>query len=126
MGITIEKLSELPFLIMETDMLDEQIKYYKEWSGTIGINDPQTIALCDELSELLTIRRKQIIAKINLYAECIRAAPDPLLREIMTLRFFDGLSWISVGIKMKMTDKSISKQVYRYLKKYNAATDNPD
>lgn len=71
------------------------------------------------------IRSKQLLClterkKLETY---ITGIPDSFLRQIFTLRFISGLPWFQVamhlsdGDKDGVTEDSVKKQCYRYLKK---------
>lgn len=71
------------------------------------------------------IRSKQLLClterkKLETY---ITGIPDSFLRQIFTLRFISGLPWFQVamhlsdGEKDSVTEDSVKKQCYRYLKK---------
>lgn len=71
------------------------------------------------------IRSKQLLClterkKLETY---IAGIPDSFLRQIFTLRFINGLPWFQVamhlsdGMKEGITEDSVKKQCYRYLKR---------
>lgn len=86
----------------------------------------QKIALRDACMGV--IRSKQLLCltertKLETY---IAGIPDSLLRQIFTLRFINGLPWFQVAMHLSdgsgvkdVTEDSVKKQCYRYLKSEN-------
>jgi hypothetical protein len=131
--MTIAKLTQLRYLVLEPDLIDQRIEHYKkqitpEWPEDLAALCPVAVKLCkawnaaaNEQIEMLRDLRARVEAEVARCAECIRNAPDPLLRTIMTLRFFDGLSWDAISLQMRMGGgRSHEAAVRRYLKKYVA------
>ena len=87
----------------------------------------QKIAMRDACAGV--IRSKQLLCmtertKLETY---IASIPDSFLRQIFTLRFINGLPWFQVAMhladgddaKENVTEDSVKKQCYRYLKSEN-------
>lgn len=75
----------------------------------------------DEIMELDAIISAKIIQSMverRRIERYIADIPDSLTRQIFTLRFVDGLSWLQVANKIggDNTEDSVKKTCYRYIK----------
>jgi len=70
-----------------------------------------------DLSVIISTKQLRCIHERNRLERYIQDIPDSLTRQIFTLRFINGLSWLQVAASIggNNTDKSVSKVCYRHL-----------
>lgn len=73
----------------------------------------------EQVQESLCRRRLTLAEKEAAVTAYIGSIPDSLLRQILTLRFVDGLSWTAVAHKIGggNTEESVKKAFYRFFAK---------
>lgn len=73
----------------------------------------------EQVQESLCRRRLALAEKEAAVTAYIGSIPDSLLRQILTLRFVDGLSWTAVAHKIGggNTEESVKKAFYRFFAK---------
>lgn len=138
--MTKKELSQLRHLKKEIELLQKQIaeadtsKYMvsdvvegsaKEWPYNKrtfkieGINVPRYEKHMQRLKKKLERRLEELMEMRERLEEYIDTVPDSLIRQILTLRYVNGLSWrqIAVHIGGGNTADSVRKACMRYLKR---------
>lgn len=79
-----------------------------------------------DLQAVIAAKQIQCIHERARLERWISDIPDSLTRQIFTLRFVNGLSWVQVGLSIGggNTDFTVKKRCYRYLEKANKSTGN--
>lgn len=74
-----------------------------------------------DLSAIIAAKREQCIHKRRRLERYISDIDDSLTRQIFTLRFVDGLSWVQVARRVggSNTEKNVSVICYRYIKRHS-------
>lgn len=72
-----------------------------------------------DLEAIIAAKQLQCIHERNRLERWIVAVPDSLLRQIFTLRFINGLSWLQVAMHIGggNTEAGVKMLCYRYLDK---------
>lgn len=74
-----------------------------------------------DLQMIITAKQQQCIHERNRLERWIADIPDSLNRQIFTLRFINGLSWLQVAAHIGgNTEASVKMACYRYLDKINS------
>lgn len=124
----VKELSQLRFLNMEINQLKQRRQELISRAEKITnvITDMprggQGLDVKDELIDLIdliALKEKQCIIEQRRIERFIACAPDSLTRQILALRFVNGLSWRQVAFSVGggNTEDSVKKTAYRYLKK---------
>ena len=72
-----------------------------------------------DLKELISLNIQKCWYERNRLERYIQKIDDSQIRQIMTLRFVDGLRWEQVADELKgVTSESVKKQCYRYLRRH--------
>lgn len=87
----------------------------------------QKIALRDACVGVIHSKQLLCMTERTKLETYIAGIPDSFLRQIFTLRFINGLTWFQVALhlsdgddaKENVTEDSVKKQCYRYLKSEN-------
>ena len=129
--MTIRELSQLRWLNQEIERnkrrLAELDAAAKDTSSKItgiphaqGISDKTAIAA--EIADMRTILQAQMVAAVKEYSKLnryIAGVDDSLVRQILSLRYIEGLTWREVAENMgPNTEGSIKMAVLRYLQKH--------
>jgi len=71
-----------------------------------------------DVKKLIELKSEQLVCKYNRLNRYIQSVDDSLIRQILELRFIEGLNWNKVadGIGGNNTEDSIKKACYRFLK----------
>lgn len=128
--MTLKEISQLYYLNREIEMDQHRLEDLRaratSTTGTIG-DTPRAYGTQDkvskcvaeivDLSAIISAKQQQCIHERNRLERYIVAINDSLTRQIFTLRFINGLSWVQVAAHIggNNTDKSVSKACYRYL-----------
>lgn len=74
-----------------------------------------------DLEAIISAKLKQCLHERNRLERYIADIPDSLTRQIFTLRFINGLSWVQVAYSIggNNTEDGVKKICYRYISKIN-------
>lgn len=88
------------------------INLQKQFKDTDGIND---------LMQLMAAKQEHLISEYIEAEKFISSVNDSLVRQILTIRYIEGLSWSRTALKIGggNTPDSIRKMVYRYMERNN-------
>ena len=107
------KILELESRATNTSVRISDMPHGKSAGDKIGTIAPQLALYRAELTRSLE-RCCTELRKLNAY---ITACPDSLTRQILTLRFVDGLTWNQVAARIGGTSEyAVKKIVYRHLR----------
>lgn len=126
----VKELSQLRFLNMEINQLKQRRQELISRAEKITnvITDMprggQGLDVKDELIDLIdliALKEKQCIIEQRRIERFIACAPDSLTRQILALRFVNGLSWRQVAFSVGggNTEGSVKMICYRYINKSN-------
>lgn len=75
---------------------------YSRASGGTGDDRSleQTVARIDELTRQLTCQREELVSLRRSIGAAIDAVPEARLRELLRLRYIDGMSFEQIAVKM--------------------------
>lgn len=137
--MTLKELSQLYYLNREIEMDKNRIEELRAkaestsspLTGMPGNKNPENrleryIAELVDLEAIVTAKQLQCIHERNRLERYIADIEDSLTRQIFTLRFINGLSWIQVGFRVGggNTDKTVRMNCYRYLNRDKKNGDN--
>ena len=79
------------------------------------------IAEIVDLEAIIQAKITQCLHERNRLERYIAEIPDSLTRQIFTLRFINGLSWVQIAFSVGggNTEEGVRKKVYRYLEQAN-------
>lgn len=103
----IEQLKNLYYLPSEVVWLENDISHLK------STNDPAWAETIDLENKRLNICHKNI----EMLTSIINGVNDPILRQVLTLRFAVGLGWGQVAIKVGGTGAACKQMAYRWARK---------
>lgn len=88
-------------------------------------------ALAAEIADTVSIieaKQRMCIAEYNRLCRYIASIDDSLVRQIISLRFINGLSWrqVSNHVGGANTEESVKKIFYRFLRKSKSCPECPD
>ncbi len=127
--MTIKELSQLYYLKKEIAKLEKQLQDLQDAStrATVTVSDsPRSgrvsspTALGADICELKTMLediRQQRIAEYKRLLGYINSIEDSYTRQVMTLRFVDGLKWEEVADALNTTSWSVKHLCYRFVDK---------
>lgn len=127
--MTIKELSQLYYLKKEIAKLEKQLQDLQDAStrATVTVSDsPRSgkvsspTALGADICELKTMLediRRQRTAECKRLLGYINSIDDSYTRQVMTLRFVDGLKWEEVADALNTTSYSVKKLCYRFIEK---------
>ena len=88
---------------------------------TSGCGDSMARRVADiiDLKAIISAKRQQCVYERNRLERYINSIPDSLTRQIFSLRFINGLSWIQTAMSIGggNTEDGVRKRVYRYIKR---------
>ena len=128
--MTLKELSQLYYLNREIEMDQrrlEELRVLVESTSAPFTDMPRNpnidsrleryVAEIVDLTVIIATKQQQCIHERNRLERYINAITDSLIRQIFTLRFINGMSWLQVAAHIggNYTDKSVSKTCYRYL-----------
>lgn len=130
--MTLKELSQLYYLTREIETDQKRLEELEQIAGTPSLsqltgmphapnkNDSKVERLAAEIVDLQAIiaaRQIQCIHERARLERWISAIPDSLTRQIFTLRFVDGMSWVEVAVQIGggNTVDGVKKRCYRYL-----------
>lgn len=131
--MTLKELSQLYYLNREIEMDKQRLKILKDKSlglvsckitgmpNSSNYENPieRSIAEIADLEAIIFAKQQQCMYERNRLERYIADIPDSLTRQIFTLRFINGLSWLQVAIHIggDNTADSVKKVCYRYINK---------
>lgn len=112
--MTLRELNQLRYLRREIQMDAERLVRLEHQNTA---SDRQQIA---ELRKIISDKRVRCIRERNRLENHIASVKDSLVRQIMTLRFVDGLSWQGVAMRIGggNTENNVKKIIHRYLRSH--------
>lgn len=125
--MTIKELSQLYYLKKEIAKLEKQLQDLQDAStrATVTVSDsPRSgrvsspTALGADICELKTMLediRQQRIAEYKRLLGYINSIDDSYTRQVMTLRFVEGLKWEEVADELNTTSWSVKHLCYRFV-----------
>lgn len=128
--MTLKELSQLYYLNKEIEhdkqrLSELQSKAYVssspnlsgESGGGIGDRVGRYAAELSDIEAIIRAKQIQCIHERNRLERYIADIPDSLTRQIFTLRFIDGLSWVRVahGVGGGNTEAGVKMICYRYI-----------
>ena len=131
--MTIKELSQLSNLRKEIKLLEYRLKRLEDMSTNIApqiTGMPRASQVSEKVGKYATeiALLKDLIKKNKdeVWKECLRlenyisSIDDSLTRQIFTLRFVDGLTWVQVAHRIGgNTTGSVKMACYRYLENHN-------
>ena len=129
--MTLKELSQLYYLRKEIEMDKQRLEALRakaqspasassdgtpRTQNTVSRVERYTAAIV-ELEAVIAAKREQCIYERARLEKYIAEIPDSYIRQIFTYRFVNGLSWITVSIRLggKNTADGVKKACYRYL-----------
>ena len=128
--MTIKELSQLYFLNLEIEKQKQRLAELESDafnttpqltvmpSGTC-VNDKVGMYAAEiaDLKELISLNIQKCWYERNRLERYIQGIDDSQIRQILTLRFVEGLKWEEVADELKgVTSESVKKQCYRYIR----------
>lgn len=130
--MTLKELSQLYYLNREIERDTERLEALRSRARTPGSPNydgmPKSpnfenrleryIAEIADLEAIISTKVTQCLRERSRLERYISDIPDSLTRQIFTLRFINGLTWVQIAMCVGggNTDESVRKRVYRYLK----------
>lgn len=133
--MTVKELSQVYMLQQEIDRYDRRIDELRAQRTAIqapsfdkepgGHGDPahskiETLtAEIIDLEELLRLHRRQRVLECQRLERYIAGVEDPVVRQIMQMRFADLVQWPEIAKEMNYSIEAVKKRLYRYLEKHD-------
>lgn len=131
-ALTIRDLSQLYYLNLEIEKQKQRLLELESDAFNISpqltgmpsgsnVNDKVGTYAAEiaDLKELISLNIQKCWYERNRLERYIQKIDDSQIRQIMTLRFVDGLRWEQVADELKgVTSESVKKQCYRYLRRH--------
>ena len=75
-----------------------------------------------EVREIIEDKRQRCVVQLDSLERWLAAVPDDFMREVLTLRYSEGMTWKNAAIKLGGGNKSdtLRVSVNRYLKRESA------
>lgn len=89
-----------------------------------GVRDKvgEIAVLIEEQSRLIELKKKQTVIEYNRLMRYINSVDDSLMRQILTLRYVNGLSWQQVAFSIGESDESYPRRKHNeFLRKSESA-----
>lgn len=89
-----------------------------------GVRDKvgEIAVLIEEQSRLIELKKKQTVIEYNRLMRYINSVDDSLMRQILTLRYVNGLSWQQVAFSIGESDESYPRRKHNeFLRKSKSA-----
>ena len=89
-----------------------------------GVRDKvgEIAVLIEEQSRLIELKKKQTVIEYNRLMQYINSVDDSLMRQILTLRYVNGLSWQQVAFAIGESDESYPRRKHNeFLRKSESA-----
>lgn len=132
--MTLKELSQLYYLNREIEMDQRRLEELRAKAAnpsSAPLDDmphganvtsrvERYVAEIVDLSAIIAAKQEQCMHERSRLERYISGIDDSLTRQIFTLRFVNGLSWLQVAAHIggNNTDKSVSKTCYRYLERH--------
>ncbi len=133
--MTLKELSQLYYLNREIEMDQQRLEELRAKASAPGSPNydgmPKSpsyenrleryIAEIVDLEAIISAKITQCIHERNRLERYIADIPDSLTRQIFTLRFINGLSWLQVAYSIggNNTEQGVKMICYRYIKNSN-------
>lgn len=133
--MTLKELSQLYYLNREIEMDQQRLEELRAKASAPGSPNydgmPKSpsyenrleryIAEIVDLEAIISAKITQCIYERNRLERYIADIPDSLTRQIFTLRFINGLSWLQVAYSIggNNTEQGVKMICYRYIKNSN-------
>ena len=128
--MTKEELSKLYHLNREIRQLDDRIKEIEACIGSkaqviTGMPRGGTFDWTDKMAEmadmkeLIKLKREQCWYELNRLNRYIFSVDDTLIRQILTLRYINGLTWEQIGFSLNYSWETVRKKHDTWLKNTN-------
>lgn len=130
--MTLKELSQLYYLNREIEMDQERLEELRAKASAPGSPNydgmPKSpsyenrleryIAEIVDLENIINLKIQQCLIERKRLERYISEIPDSLTRQIFTLRFINGLSWLQVAYNIggNNTEQSVKMICYRYIK----------
>lgn len=130
--MTLKELSQLYYLNREIEMDQERVEALRAKASAPGSPNydgmPKSpsyenrleryIADIVDLENIINLKIQQCLIERKRLERYISEIPDSLTRQIFTLRFINGLSWLQVAYSIggNNTEQSVKMICYRYIK----------
>lgn len=77
-----------------------------------GVRDKvgEIAVLIEEQSRLIELKKKQTVIEYNRLMQYINSVDDSLMRQILTLRYVNGLSWQQVAFSIGESDEQYPRR----------------
>ena len=131
--MTVKELSQLYWLNREIEadkrrleelesmVLSPKTQNLNGMPRTSGCGDSMARRVADiiDLKAIISAKQQQCVYERNRLERYINSIPDSLTRQIFSLRFINGLSWIQTAMSIGggNTEDGVRKRVYRYIKR---------
>ena len=129
--MTIKELSQLYYLNREIERDKQRIEELRAAATdtavkitglphAAGISNKTAIAAeIADAKSIIEAKQQMCIAEYNRLCRYIAGIDDSLMRQIISLRFINGMTWHQVAqhIGGGNTDESVKKACYRYIRK---------
>lgn len=131
--MTVKELSQLYWLNREIEadkrrleelesmVLSPKTQNLNRMPRTSGCGDSMARRVADiiDLKAIISAKQQQCVYERNRLERYINSIPDSLTRQIFSLRFINGLSWIQTAMSIGggNTEDGVRKRVYRYIKR---------
>lgn len=89
-----------------------------------GVRDKvgEIAVLIEEQGRLIELKKKQTVIEYNRLMRYINSVDDSLMRQILTLRYVNGLSWQQVAFSIGESDESYPRRKHNeFLRKSKSA-----
>ena len=89
-----------------------------------GVRDKvgEIAVLIEKQSRLIELKKKQTVIEYNRLMQYINSVDDSLMRQILTLRYVNGLSWQQVAFSIGESDESYPRRKHNeFLRKSESA-----
>ena len=134
--MTLKELSQLYYLNREIERDKQRLEDLKTRACSLsgpnltgmpgggsfsGSSIDRQIAEIVDLESIISAKIKQCLHERNRLERYIADIPDSLTRQIFTLRFINGLSWLQVAYHIGgyNTEDSVKKICYRFIDREN-------
>lgn len=127
--MTLRELSQLYFLRREIEMDERRLLELREKSNSppspriggitgAGNSESRIERYAEIIAALETViedKRERCAEERLRLEQYIADIPDSFLRQIFTLRFIGGLSWVQVAVRLHTSTAAVKMMCYRYI-----------